>query len=491
MSKPTLILGAFLWAAVLGGLLLLWQGRQTEADAGQANSGQEPDAGTSAEAPITPGRSNATVKLSFPSRKLPDFEFNEVSGGKIGLADLKGKRWVASFVFSRCVLTCPTITAAVMRLHERVEKDAPEVVFVTFTVDPRYDTVEVFREYSETFTKGKRDRWKFVTGSQQEIYELIVKGFGLYVAENLGKTRLPGVEVAHSNRVVLVNEEGIPVGTFLGTSEPDMVKLRRILTGQSEFPQPGPGLTFSTTDGTPLQIDFQVKPVDSAEQTSAPGASDQTGESDETSTPKKQADDARLDATDASSGSDAEGEVRAAGQQNPSASRQRSAAEHNAAIDSKLPEWVKPLPTVNASLNTLSAILLLAGLMAIKGQKKDLHRNLMITAFLTSAVFLGCYLTYHYALGRYTNEHGRQFSGAGMAALIYQLILWPHIILAVFVPILAIRVFQHAFSERWESHKRLARITFPIWMFVSVTGVVIYGMLYHWPWPAATAQAAI
>ena len=109
----------------------------------------------------------------------------------------------------------------------------------------------------------------------------------------------------------------------------------------------------------------------------------------------------------------------------------------------------------------------------------------MISAFVTSVVFLVCYLVYHYALGKYTGEHGRRFPGDGVAAIVYQLILWPHIVLAAAVPVLAILVFRHAFAERWDQHRRLAKITFPIWMFVSVTGVVIYGMLYHWPWPAA------
>ena len=152
-----------------------------------------------------------------------------------------------------------------------------------------------------------------------------------------------------------------------------------------------------------------------------------------------------------------------------------------------MPPWARMLPTVNSGLNTLSAILLMMGLIAINTGKRQRHRNLMITAFLTSAVFLACYLTYHYALGKYTGEHGKKFPGDGVATIVYQLILWPHIVLAVFVPFLAVRVFMHAFAERWNAHKKLAKITFPIWMFVSVTGVVIYGMLYHWPWPMAVS----
>ena len=104
-------------------------------------------------------------------------------------------------------------------------------------------------------------------------------------------------------------------------------------------------------------------------------------------------------------------------------------------------------------------------------------------------LFLLSYLTYHYALGEYTGEHGRRFVGSQIASVVYMSILIPHIILAIFVPFLAIRVFQHAFASLWEEHRRLARITFPIWLFVSVTGVVIYWMLYQLPAPAANALA--
>jgi protein SCO1/2 len=326
------------------------------------------------------------------------------------------------------------------------------VQFVSITVDPKYDTPEVFGTYSETFTKGDTSRWSFLTGSQQDIYELVVNGFGLYVKENAGEARMPGFEVAHTNRVVLVNEDGFPVGTFLGTREDDMAKLSRILTGREEFPTPGPSLSFSTTDGSALPIQFEVKPIhsepdiDKGKEGDAPAASEPASE---------QSIDAVADTA--------------------------TAAQHNAAIDLKMPAWAKRLPTTNACLNTLAAILLLAGFFAIKSGRRNVHRNLMITAFLTSAIFLACYLSYHYALGKYTGEHGKKFPGEGMAAVIYQLILWPHIVLAVFVPVLAIRVFQHAFAERWDAHRKLAKMTFPIWMFVSVTGVVIYGMLYHWP----------
>ena len=437
ISRPTLILGGCLWLAVFGTLAVVWQSQPENAQA--APQGDE------SEVITRPGQ-QTSVRLRLPERKLPDFEFEDCTGGTFGLSDLKGKRWVASFIFTSCAETCPAITRAMMEVHDRVKETAPDAMFVSFTVYPRVDTAEVLKNYSETFTKGDWSRWKFLTGSQQDLFAVIVDGFGQFVKENPNATQRPGFEVAHANRVVLVNEDGIPVGTLLGTRPEDMVKLRRILSGNDDFPVPGPpgiGLSFSKADGSPVDVQFELQPAD--------GSPEQSSDSEP--------DAAQL----------------------PSAEAAQTAVEHNLSIDQRLPSWAKRLPTINSGLNTLAAILLTMGFVAIKSGKRQTHRNFMVTAFLTSAVFLACYLTYHYALGKYTGEHGKKFPGDGIAAIVYQLILWPHIVLAVFVPFLAIRVFMHAFAERWDAHKKLAKITFPIWMFVSVTGVVIYGMLYHWP----------
>lgn len=464
LSRLSLIAGAVLWTLVGVALLTVWKQPSPEAN------------GDEADAPPTEN-SKASVRLNFPARRLPDFEFDEVMGGTLSLDDLKGERWVASFVFSRCTTSCPMISAAMMRLHERVEDTAPDVKFVSITVDPKFDTVDVFRQYSEIWTKGNHDRWKFLTGTKEEIYDLVVKGFGLYVKENVGETRLPGMEVAHTNRVVLVNEDGIPVGTFLGTREADMVKLRRILTGRDPFPEPGPSLTFSSGDGSPPAVEFQAVPVDDRDQ---PTADEPSGGASEggPAPPEDSTEDQGSAAGDARTEDDQSGFL-APGQSADNDSG--SAASHNAAIDARLPTWARRLPSVNAGLNSLATILLLSGFFAIRSGRRRTHRNLMIAAFAASAAFLVCYLTYHWALGEYTGEHGKRFTGEGLWAVIYQLILWPHIVLAVFVPVLAIQVFRHAFAERWSEHRRLARITFPIWMFVSVTGVIIYAMLYHWP----------
>ncbi len=134
---------------------------------------------------------------------------------------------------------------------------------------------------------------------------------------------------------------------------------------------------------------------------------------------------------------------------------------------------VHPLATTNAVLNALSTVLLVAGWLFIARGQWRAHRAAMIAAFAVSAVFLACYLTYHWLVGHVP------FQGQGIVRPVYFTILITHIVLAVFVPILALRMFFLAWKGRWDAHRRLGKITMPIWLYVSVTGVVIYAMLYH------------
>jgi uncharacterized membrane protein YozB (DUF420 family) len=144
-----------------------------------------------------------------------------------------------------------------------------------------------------------------------------------------------------------------------------------------------------------------------------------------------------------------------------------------AAVDAVMPIGVHPLATTNAVLNALATVLLVAGWTFIRRGNVKAHRAAMVAAFGVSAVFLGCYLTYHYLVGHVP------FRGQGAVRAVYFAILISHILLAVLVPVLALRMFFLAWRGRWESHRRLGRITLPIWLYVSVTGVVIYAMLYH------------
>jgi uncharacterized membrane protein YozB (DUF420 family) len=135
---------------------------------------------------------------------------------------------------------------------------------------------------------------------------------------------------------------------------------------------------------------------------------------------------------------------------------------------------IQDLPTLNASLNAVSALLLLSGFIAIKRGDKELHKKLMVSALVVSAAFLTSYLIYHF------HVPSKKFPDLGWIKIVYLLILVPHIILAVVMVPMILKTFWHAFRGEWEKHKKIARITFPIWMYVSVTGVVVYFMLYHW-----------
>lgn len=147
-----------------------------------------------------------------------------------------------------------------------------------------------------------------------------------------------------------------------------------------------------------------------------------------------------------------------------------------------LPQWAAALPAVNAGLNGLAGILLGLGYAFIKRRQRAAHAYTMIASFITSILFLACYLTYHYALHKYTGQPGRRFGHTGTPmGVIYLFILATHVILAAVVPVLASITLYRAWRMDWPRHRQIAKVTFPIWVYVSVTGVIIYVMLYHWP----------
>ena len=150
-------------------------------------------------------------------------------------------------------------------------------------------------------------------------------------------------------------------------------------------------------------------------------------------------------------------------------------------LAAELPDWLAALPMVNASLNGLSTVMLIAGIVLIRSGRRNAHRNVMLSAFAVSVVFLVCYLVYHQGLHHYTGTHGKSFGGTGGLRAVYLSILVSHVALAAVVPILAIMTIVRGLKADWERHRRIAKITFPIWLYVSVTGVVIYLMLYHLP----------
>ncbi|HVS17795.1 MAG TPA: DUF420 domain-containing protein [Planctomycetota bacterium] len=140
------------------------------------------------------------------------------------------------------------------------------------------------------------------------------------------------------------------------------------------------------------------------------------------------------------------------------------------------------LPALNASLNGLAALLLVAGLFAIRAGARERHALCMRAAFAVSALFLASYLYYHFAVaaGQPTRYHGTGWRRAAYLALLVS-----HTVLAVVNLPMVLRTLWLAHRERWEAHRRLARKTFPIWLYVSVTGVLVYVVLYHFNPPPA------
>jgi uncharacterized membrane protein YozB (DUF420 family) len=136
------------------------------------------------------------------------------------------------------------------------------------------------------------------------------------------------------------------------------------------------------------------------------------------------------------------------------------------------------LPLVNACLNGTSFVLLCAGLAAIKSGKRKLHESLMYSAMATSAVFLGCYVYYHVAIQTTT-----PFRREGLVKTAYLAMLATHVVLAMVNVPLVLRTVFLARHERWEQHKRWAKVTLPIWLYVSITGVLVYLCLYVWNGP--------
>jgi len=132
------------------------------------------------------------------------------------------------------------------------------------------------------------------------------------------------------------------------------------------------------------------------------------------------------------------------------------------------------LPTLNAALNAIAGVLLASGYVAIRLRRIPVHRALMLAAFVTSALFLVSYVTYH------LHAAVTPFAGHGWARGLYFAILIPHIVLAAVVVPMALLTLYRALRGRFDRHRRIARWTLPVWLYVSVTGVLVYLMLYVW-----------
>jgi protein SCO1/2/putative membrane protein len=301
--------------------------------------------------------------------EVGDFSLTDQNGRQVRREDLTGKLWIASFIFTRCAGPCAKVSQNMERLQGHLA-GYPELRLVTFTVDPEYDTADVLRAYGERY-KANPERWLFLTGPREEIYRLIRDDFKLGVSENEGAERKPGYEVAHSTKLVLVDERGRIRGYFDGSTTEQLPLLRR-----------------ETLDII----------------------------------------------------------------------------------------WNNRLPAINAVLNGTCAMLLLLGYMLIRLGRVGLHQTCMLLALLVSVAFLISYLFYHFVVRQ---GEPTRFQGPDGVRYLYLGILLTHTVLAVVVAPAAVIVAVLGLRNKLQLHVRLARWAFPLWLYVSVTGVVIYFMLYQ------------
>lgn len=148
---------------------------------------------------------------------------------------------------------------------------------------------------------------------------------------------------------------------------------------------------------------------------------------------------------------------------------------------------IQDLPIVNACLNALATVFLMLGFVYIKKGNKTAHRNCMISAFVTSAVFLTCYLIYHFS-----TEVVTKFVEPQWFRPIYFVLLFTHVVLAVVILPLIFITLSRALKERFDQHRKIARWTWPLWMYVSITGVLIYLLLYQiFPQPKPVQLPAV
>jgi protein SCO1 len=137
---------------------------------------------------------------------VADFRLTDQEGRPIARSQLLGKVWVASFIFTRCATLCPQVCATLAELQELTKGD-PDVRLVSLSVDPDEDTPEVLKKYAARFGADP-ERWIFLTGKREKVYELVSKSFLLAVQQNEGAARTPGNEVTHSSKLVVVDRKG-------------------------------------------------------------------------------------------------------------------------------------------------------------------------------------------------------------------------------------------------------------------------------------------
>jgi protein SCO1 len=157
--------------------------------------------------------------------QIPNFTLRERSGKLLSLPDLKGKVWVADFIFTRCQGPCPLQTGRMAELQKEFQS-SPGLRFVSFSVDPAFDTPEVLSKYADTYGADPA-RWYFLTGETEQVYQLVRHGFHLAIQQNEAGREKPEEAITHSVSFVLVDGNGSIRGYYEGTDADDMKRLRK------------------------------------------------------------------------------------------------------------------------------------------------------------------------------------------------------------------------------------------------------------------------
>jgi protein SCO1 len=314
--------------------------------------------------------------------EVGDFALKERSGRTVTREDLLGKVWVASFVFTRCTEGCPQIAATMKDLQKDLAA-YPNVLLVTFTVDPEHDDPGELARYAEHYGADP-ERWLFLTGAKKDIYDLM---------QNRFRVGSPTKKEAHTTRLVVVDNAGHVRGYFEGMRD---------------------------SHSLDPEADYQTN-----------------------------------------------------------LKKLRRLVGH--LVYRSPPSLPQDFPAFNATLNAAAGFLLLFGYAAIRLRRVPLHASCMLSALAVSALFLASYLYYHLAI-----KHGQptSFSDEAIGApdglrYLYYAVLMTHTVLAAVVAPLALATAYLGLRGRLKRHVRLARWTLPLWLYVSVTGVVVYWMLYR------------
>jgi protein SCO1/2/putative membrane protein len=295
--------------------------------------------------------------------EVPSFRFTDQNGKAVSTDDLKGHVCVADFVFTRCAGPCPIMTQRMVALAKKVED--PAVRFVSFSVDPEYDTPEVLKKYAAE--RGATDsRMHFLSGPKDEVYAVARR---LLVAAQPGSADHP---IIHSDRFLIIDQRG------------------------------------------QLRTTYRALEAGALEKAAATIRSLST------------------------------------------------------------PPLLKQFPAINASLNATAGLFLLLGYMFIRWKLVRAHAACMIVAVGASIAFLACYITYHYMKRGIVTTFPQH-----AVKPVYLGILLSHTVLAVVVLPMIVMSLVRAWRRQWDRHRRIARPTFWVWLYVSVTGVLVYWMLYH------------